>query len=43
MDIIKLFETTWWEVATQGIKLVVPIISIWLIFKMIRDLVLGGK
>lgn len=43
MEIIDLFEETWWDVATQGVKLIVPIISIWLIFKMIRHLILGGK
>lgn len=43
MEIIDLFEETWWAVATQGVKLVVPIIAIWLIFKMIRNTVLGGK
>lgn len=43
MDIVDTYIDTFWAIATQGIKIVVPVIAIWLIFKMIRNLVLGGR
>lgn len=43
MEIADVFIDTFWVVATQSVKIVVPVIAIWLIFKMIRNLVLGGR
>lgn len=43
MDIVDTYIDTFWAIAEQGIKIVVPVIAIWLIFKMIRNLVLGGR
>lgn len=43
MDILTTYTTIFWEVAEQGVKLVVPVVSIWLIMKLIRSLVLGRR
>lgn len=43
MDITEAFIDTFWAVGTEGVKIVVPVVSIWLTFKLFRSLVLGGK
>lgn len=43
MDILDAYLDTFWAIATEGVKIIVPIIAIWLIFKMIRNLILGGR
>lgn len=43
MQITETFIQAFWIVAEQSVKIVVPVICIWLIFKMIRNLILGGK
>lgn len=40
MVIAETYIDTFWNIAEQGIKLVVPILAIWLIMKLIRSLIL---
>lgn len=34
--IINDYETVFWGIATEGVKLVVPILGMWLIFGLIK-------
>lgn len=43
MDILTTYTTIFWNISEQGVKLVVPIVSIWLIMKLIRSSVLGRR
>lgn len=41
--ILETYIDTFWAIATEGVKLVVPIIGVWLIMKLIRHLVIRGR
>lgn len=43
MQITDTFIQAFWIVAESSVKIVIPVLSIWLIFKMIKSTVLGGK
>ena len=40
MVIAETYIDIFWDIAEQGIKLVVPILAIWLIMKLIKSLIL---
>lgn len=40
MNILTTYTTTFWNIAEEGVKLVVPVVAIWLIMKLIRSLIL---
>lgn len=38
MDIVQYFDTVFWEVATKGVALIVPILALFLLFRLVHDL-----
>lgn len=38
MTIIDYFDTVFWEVATASVALIVPILALFLVFRLIHDL-----
>lgn len=38
MDIVALFETTFWAVATNAVKLMVPITALFCLMRLIHDI-----
>ena len=43
MDLVNIFKDLFWETATQGVVLIVPIISIILIMKLIHSVIIRGS
>ena len=35
---VELFETYFWETATASVQLIVPILALFLVFRLIHDL-----
>lgn len=38
MDLVSYFDTTFWNIATASVALIVPILALFLVFRLIHDL-----
>lgn len=38
MDIVSYFDTIFWETATALVSLIVPILALFLVFRLVHDL-----